>query len=1100
MLSVVKRDGRREEVSFDKVMRRIRGLSTGLSVNFMVIAQKVCSEIYDGVTTTELDNFAADICVSFITKHPDYGVLASRIVISNLHKSTPNSILTVVDALYRNVDIVGAPAPLVSEKYYSIIKKKSAAIEAKIDYNRDYLIDYFGFKTLERSYLMKVKNQIMERPQHMWMRCAIEIHGSNLERVFETYDLMSQKYFTHATPTLFNSGTPRPQLSSCFLIAMDSDSISGIYKTLGDCAKISQYAGGIGLHIHNIRAKGAFIRGTGGTSNGIVPMLRVFNDTARYVDQCFPMNTPIITQQGVKLIQNVGISDTVLTSNGTFQRVIKPVRHRYSGDMLAAVTSIGGQTYMTPEHTVLAITGQNTYDYEVIATKIRAGVLKPEWVTASTLAPRDYLVFSIPKYTADIPSITEEDCFFYGILLANHEDIIGSYSINKRGRIYCYPEEVSRLRVPCEYLEKRGVTVYKGDDYIEWDFMTPGFKFTIDDIFSGDAAKIPASFLHLPLNKIAKIIEGCLYSVDNENSIGDYFENELFPRELGYMCLRLGKVIRFTRSGPQVIGEIVEPNDSSIIRKDDYIFVEVDMIRRIENGGSQEVYDFEVEEIHDYTVADMGIAHNGGGKRKGSFAIYLEPWHADIEDFLRLKLNTGKEEDRARDLFYGLWIPDLFMERVEAKADWSLFCPDACPGLADVYGDDFRKLYEKYESEGRAMKKIPAAKLWMTIMESQIETGTPYMLYKDAANRKSNQQNIGVIKSSNLCTEIMEVSNRDETAVCNLCSICLPTFVKAGAFDFAELERIAGICARNLNNVIDVNYYPTEETKKSNMRHRPIGIGVQGLADVFALLEMPFESDAARDLNRRIFETIYYGALTVSCELAIEDGAYETFEGSPISRGELQHDMWGVKPTQYSEEKWDELRQKIVKNGVRNSLLIAPMPTASTSQIMGFNECFEPFTSNIYTRRTLAGEFILVNKYLIADLIKLGLWTEEIKTRIIASRGSIQSIEEIPVKIRELYKTVWEIKQRSLIDMSADRGAFICQSQSLNIFLETPTISQLTAMHFYGWRRGLKTGQYYLRTKPKVHAQQFTVDPGAASKGAAVAKVEDDGGCTVCSA
>ncbi|MFT7236864.1 MAG: ribonucleoside-diphosphate reductase alpha subunit [Cyclobacteriaceae bacterium] len=752
---VIKRDGRRESVKFDKITARIEKLCAGLNGDFVKpveIAKKVIDGLYDGVTTIELDNLAAEIAASMTTRHPDFTKLAARISISNLHKVTEESFTNTMKRLYTYVNPkTDENASLLSTKVYGIIRENAKKLDDAVDYNRDYNYDYFGYKTLERSYLMKLDGKIVERPQHMLMRVSVGIHMEDIEAAINTYNLMSEKWFTHATPTLFNAGTPKPQLSSCFLLTMQDDSIDGIYDTLKQCAKISQSAGGIGLSIHNVRATGAYIKGTNGNSNGIVPMLRNFDMTARYVDQ-------------------------------------------------------------------------------------------------------------------------------------------------------------------------------------------------------------------------------------------------------------------------------------------------------------------------------------GGGKRKGSFAIYLEPWHADIFDFLELKKNHGKEELRARDLFYALWIPDLFMRRVEENGDWSLFSPDEASGLHDAYGDEFDKLYHKYEREGKARKTIKAQELWFEILESQIETGTPYILYKDHANKKSNQKNLGTIRSSNLCTEIMEYTSKDEVAVCNLASIALNKFVNEnGEFDHKKLYEITKVVTRNLNRVIDVNYYPIPEARYSNMKHRPIGIGVQGLADTFMLLNMPFESPAARKLNKEIFETIYYSAMETSMEEAIVDGPYESFPGSPVSKGIFQFDMWGVEP---DSGRWDwyELKQKVRKNGIRNSLLVAPMPTASTSQILGNNECFEPYTSNIYTRRVLSGEFIVVNKHLMKDLIKLGLWDERMKNRIMEANGSVQNVPEIPQHIKDLYKTVWEISQKTIIDMSADRGAFICQSQSLNIHLQDANFGKMTSMHFYAWKKGLKTGMYYLRTKAATDAIKFTIE------------------------
>ncbi|WP_423149564.1 ribonucleoside-diphosphate reductase subunit alpha [Rubrolithibacter danxiaensis] len=751
---VIKRDGRVESVKFDKITARIEKLCYSLNptlVDPIDVAKKVIEGLYDGVTTSELDNLAAETAASLTTKHPDYALLASRIAVSNLHKNTVKSFSETMRKLYSYVDPkAGKSAPLIAEDVWQIIAENAELLDSSIIYDRDFGFDYFGFKTLEKSYLLKVDGKIVERPQHLFMRVAVGIHKKDIESAIKTYNLMSERWFTHATPTLFNAGTPKPQMSSCFLLTMKDDSIDGIYDTLKQTAKISQSAGGIGLSIHNVRATGSYIGGTNGTSNGIIPMLRVFNDTARYVDQ-------------------------------------------------------------------------------------------------------------------------------------------------------------------------------------------------------------------------------------------------------------------------------------------------------------------------------------GGGKRKGAFAVYLEPWHADVFEFLDLRKNHGKEEIRARDLFYALWICDLFMKRVEANEDWSLFCPHEAPGLHECFGEEFEALYERYEKEGRARKKVKAQELWFAILDAQVETGTPYLLYKDAANRKSNQQNLGTIKSSNLCTEIMEYTSADEVAVCNLASLALPRFIKDGAFDHDKLYEVTYQVTLNLNRIIDNNYYPVDEARNSNLRHRPIGLGVQGLADAFILLRLPFESGEAKQLNKDIFETIYFAAMTASKDLAVKEGPYATFKGSPLSQGKFQFDLWGVQP-ESDRWNWEELRSEVMNHGVRNSLLVAPMPTASTSQILGNNECFEPYTSNIYTRRVLSGEFIIVNKHLLRDLVNLGLWNTEMKNKIISANGSIQEIDEIPADIKELYKTVWEIKMRTIIDMAADRGAYICQSQSLNLFVSSPNASKLTSMHFYAWKKGLKTGMYYLRTQAASQAVKFTVE------------------------
>lgn len=763
---VLKRDGRKEAVKFDKITARIIKMCYGLDplVSPEAVAMKVIEGIYDGVSTTDLDNLAAEVAAAKTIDHPDYALLASRIAVSNLHKDTKKSFSETMEDMYNYIDPnTNLSASLLADDVYQAIMDNRDVLDSSIIYDRDFRYDYFGFKTLTRSYLLRINGEIVERPQHMLMRVAIGIHKNDIASAIKTYNLMSEGWFTHATPTLFNAGTPKPQMSSCFLLTMKDDSIEGIYDTLKSCARISQSAGGIGLAIHDIRAKGSYIKGTNGTSNGIVPMLRVYNDTARYVDQ-------------------------------------------------------------------------------------------------------------------------------------------------------------------------------------------------------------------------------------------------------------------------------------------------------------------------------------GGGKRKGSFAVYIEPWHADVFDFLDLKKNHGKEEQRARDLFYALWVPDLFMKRVEANGDWTLMCPHECPGLSDVHSAEFEALYEKYEAAGKGRKTIKAQDLWFKILESQIETGTPYMLYKDAANSKSNQQNLGTIKSSNLCTEIIEYTAPDEVAVCNLASLALPKYVtEDGTFDHDKLFEVTYEATINLNRIIDGNYYPVEEARNSNMRHRPIGLGVQGLADAFIMMGFPFESEEARQLNKDVFETIYYASMTASKDLAKVEGPYETIAGSPISKGIFQFDMWNVTPS--TRWEWDVLREEVKQHGVRNSLLLAPMPTASTAQILGNNECFEPYTSNVYTRRVLSGEFIVVNKHLLKDLVKAGIWTKEMRQKLMSTNGSVQNIPEVPANLKELYKTAWEISQKSIIEMAADRGAYICQSQSLNIFMENANFGKLTSMHFYGWKKGLKTGMYYLRTKAATDAIKFTVDKNVTGERAQVDSV-----------
>ncbi len=1114
-MQVVKRSGEREEVSFDKVLERIRRAAEGLTVNPTAIAQKVLAQIYDGVRTTQLDELTSQLATSLCTVHPDYGTLAARIIISNHQKNTEASFVSVMRQLAnQTAPKTGEPVSYIDKSLVAFAEEHAEAIEAKIDHSRDYLLDYFGFKTLEKSYLLKTSSGvILERPQHLWMRVSLALWANTpggIERAFDTYDLMSQKYFTHATPTLFNAGTPRQQLSSCFLLAMNDDSIAGIYKTLSDCALISKYAGGIGLHCHNVRAKGSIIRGTNGTSNGLVPMLRVFNNTARYVDQCFTPDTLIYTKAGVKPIEDVSVTDEVLTSTGDYRAVNQPVRHEYKGTILKVqVKNAISSIRVTPEHQILALQGQKKgLNFDVIRNRLEKNLATVQFTDAQDLQVGDFVVYTVPTYCVDIERLSEDDCRMYGILLGD-----GHLSDNMAHVTLHSEKKKDVADFVINYLESRGIKTFVTEREeltirIRWSPNNPSFKFTRSQLYDSTKEKhIDTAFLHLPLTKIAQVVRGLL---ETDGTIGTKevtleMTSDNVIEGVRYMLLRLGtlasgydrnrignvssyknittqktsKSLRIPRI-PEIMKFFSESPASEYMT---YFKYENKLFSRIESIDEEEyegtVHDFEIADPHDYTVAHLGVAHNGGGKRNGSFAMYLEPWHADVEDFLKLKLNTGSEEDRARDLFYALWISDLFMKRVEEDGQWTLFCPSEAPGLADVHSAEFEELYTRYEREGRGRKTISAQKLWFQILDTQMETGTPYLLYKDPANAKSNQQNLGTIKSSNLCTEVIEYSDANETAVCNLASIGLPAFVENKQFNYDKLREVVSVATRNLNRVIDINYYPTPETKRSNMRHRPIGLGIQGLADVFALMELEWDSPAAAEVNQLIFEHMYYAAVQESVRGAMEEGPYETFKGSPASEGRLQPDLWGIIPISESNKTldWESLRTYVKRHGIRNSLLVAPMPTASTSQILGYNECFEPFTSNIYTRRTLAGEYIVINKYLLKTLIAQGIWTEELKQKIIAQNGSVQGIQEIPDSIQSLYRTAWELKQRTLIDHAAARGPFICQSQSLNLFVADPSVAKLSSMHFYSWKKGLKTGCYYLRTKSAVMAQKFTVDP-----------------------
>ena len=1136
-MKVIKRNGTAEEVSFDKVLQRIRKAAKGLQVNADVLSQQVLAQIIDGVHTSELDELTAQVAASLCTNHPDWGVLSSRIAISNHHKQTKDSFSEVVLTLAnQTMPKTGEKTQIVSDELIAIVKAHGAEIDARIEYDRDYLFDYFGFKTLERSYLLKdTTMKIMERPQHLWMRVALALWSSDMQRVLETYDLLSTKAFTHATPTLFNAGTPRQQLSSCFLLSMADDSISGIYKTLGDCAAISKYAGGIGLHVHNVRARGSLIRGTNGQSNGLVPMLRVFNNTARYVDQCFTPDTVVYTLAGPKAIEDVGISDKVLTSTGSYETVRLPIRHDATNVPMLDIQLKHGiyPVRSTPEHQVFALKGQaKGINFDVVRNRLDKGYAKPEFYDAKDLVEGDFLVFPIPSYECDIQTLTEEDCRFYGIMLGDgHSSSQASYvCLNTTTK-----KETAAFVI--EYLNNRGVhaNIYteNSTQRIQWSTASPGFKFVRAQFYNENKQKhVDPNFLHLPVSKVKQILRGI---IETDGCIGTKelsIEVSSYPliEAIRYMLLRTGALcsgyernrvgnLSTTRSDimtqlPTIVLRVPRTPDilemfptaptgeyMFYLRDGNSIYSRIQEITETTYTGI--LHDFEIDGPHDYTVAHLGIAHNGGGKRNGSFAIYLEPWHADVEDFLKMKLNTGSEEERARDLFYALWIPDLFMERVEADGMWTLFCPNEAPGLAEVWGDKFNELYLRYEREGRGRKQVSAQKLWFSMLDSQMETGTPYILFKDACNRKSNQQNLGTIKSSNLCTEIIEYSSPTETAVCNLASLALPAFVVKDVsgkptYDYQALMNATRVAIRNLNRVIDINYYPTPETERSNARHRPVGLGVQGLADVFAMLKLAWDDTAAEEVNQLIFEHMYYAAVDESTTLATVQGAYETFVGSPASQGRLQPDLWGITPITETRGTldWAGLRARAAK-GMRNSLLIAPMPTASTSQILGYNECFEPFTTNIYTRRTLAGEFVIVNKHLMRELMERGIWSEALKQKIVAMNGSIQEIAEIPDEIKPIYKTSWELKQRTLIDMAAARGAFICQSQSLNLFVADPTYSKLTSMHFYSWKKGLKTGCYYLRTKAPVSAQKFTVDPrllAAISSSGVSQQMSDEGG------
>lgn len=1100
-MQVKKRNGCIEEVSFDKVIRRIKAqcqLPPVCSlVDYILIAQKVCARIYDGVSTTELDELAANTCIGLSTEEPEYGIIATRIIISNNHKQTPPTFREAMSILYEQSN------PVISKQLYDISIQHDIEIESRIDYMRDYDIDFFGFKTLEKSYLKTTfDGNVVERPQHMWMRVALGIHGQNRNAAFETYDAMSLKKLTHATPTLFHSGTPCNQFLSCFLLGMD-DSITGIYKCLADCAQISKWAGGIGFNVSNIRSKGSLIRGTNGHSEGIIPMLKVFNDTAVYVNQCFHPETIVYTNNGPKMIKNISVSggDNVVTMDGTY----KPVRNVICNDVEKDLLVIKTQhalypTKCTPEHQIFTI---STPDCSLSAHTLLKMKIQPQFIDAKDLNVGDLLFIPQGVFSATTGNVSR--LRFEGII-----DSIGSI----RGGQFVIP-----LKKTQQFQNTRDFIInYLNENNAQYK-LKPRIHLKQDWIclnISAPVLKANYNVCRMSRDDTITYLKGVIEPMKKNTrhiniKSSDYIRICLFR----FLFMRVGYLTRGYRKNDNNtkfvlhiplwkefcsdFAEISTTTDAIEFARDDTLngsWTRIKTIRRQPYVGP--VYDLTIDENHNY-LTDMGLVHNSG-KRNGSFAIYIEPWHPDISEFLELKKNHGDEATRCRDLFYALWVPDLFMERVERGEQWSLMDPDVCPGLIESHGAEFKTLYLRYEAEGRAKKTISARDLFNRIIESQIETGTPYIGYKDAVNAKTNQMNLGTIRNSNLCIEIAEYSDSTEYACCTLGSLGLPAFITPkGVFQFDELAKCVKILVRNLNIIIDSNYYPVPETKRSNERHRPIGIGIQGLADVYIRMRFPFDSPAATQLNREIFATIYYAALEESLDESIRAGntnihdkearerriasgqswvgAYSSFEGSPISKGKFQFDLWNTAPLELPRFQWESLREKIMKYGIRNSLLVAPMPTASTSQILGNTECFEPITSNIYVRRVLAGEFIVINQHLVRDLKGLGLWSKKIKDTIIQHNGSIQLITEIPLEIRSLYKTVWEISMKSVIDQAADRGIYICQTQSLNLFMEKPDFNKITSMHFYAWKRGLKTGMYYLRTQAAAKAQQITIAP-----------------------
>jgi ribonucleoside-diphosphate reductase alpha chain len=1076
-LYVVKRNGLRENVSFDKILHRIKTLSYGLTaIDPVRIAQKVIAGLYPGASTSELDELAAEICEGLSSEHHEFQTLSARIAISNMHKNTKKSFSETMELLWSHIHKkTGEATPLISKEMFLFVKENAEELDSAIQHYRDYDYDYFGYKTLERSYLFRINGKVVERIQHLLMRVACGLWTGNLKAALETYTWMSLRHFTHASPTMFNAGTPKPQLSSCFLLTIKEDSIEGIFDTLRDTAKISKYAGGVGLAVSQIRAKGSHISGTNGTSNGLIPMLRVYNDTARYVDQCFAPETLLYTtSNGVMEIKDAKPGMFVLSATGGSNAIEKVLTYEKNNTSLLQFYIKGScmPIRVTGEHQVLSLIGKGSKISNLLA-RLKAGYSRSGLMDAKDLKPGDFLCFPIPKQTS-VPIKSElraEDYKFYGVLVAN-----GWIGTTQNRLLFWKSDGTKRkgvLNFVRRYLKKCEIVYTETSNHnrieFTWSSKNANFPFKRQQLVYLDSQKfVSPEFTELHPDQLNIILAG-IFSWNKESFEG----NPRLIQGLRWMALKCGYLCG--GSSTRIRNPFLRVY-KDFVSYERTIYVPITHIE--EEAFSGKVYDLEVEKEHTY-VTSLGAVHNGGGKRKGAFAVYLEPWHADILEFLDLRKNSGAEELRARDLFYALWIPDLFMDRVEKDGQWSLFCPRTCKDLDIVWGSEFKAKYEKYESEAKAIKVIKARELWNAITNSQIETGVPYMLYKDSCNRKSNQQNLGTIRCSNLCTEIVEYTAPNEIAVCNLASICLPMFVDREElkFDFEKLAEVVRVITRNLNRVIDINFYPVPETKYSNLRNRPIGIGVQGLADAFTLLRLPFESLEAQQLNKDIFEHIYFWAVSESHSLAREQGHYETYEGSPLSKGQFQFDLWGVK-VESKKCDWEGLRKNILKDGigVRNSLFVAPMPTASTSQILGNTECFEPRTSNLYLRRTLAGEFTCVSKELLKDLIKLKLWTPKIRQKLLASYGSVQNIHEIPKDIKELYKTVWEMKNKTLTDMAADRAIFIDQSQSMNVFMQAPTQGKLTNLHFYTWKKGLKTGMYYLRTQAAVEAIQFTVD------------------------
>lgn len=1258
---VTKRNGRTENVQFDKITERIQKLIKDheFQIDASLVAQKTVASIFPGITTEDLDIESAKKSANLSTTHPLYSKLAGRILVSNLHKKTP---LTFVQKMNNIQKITSNNSKgnigLLNSNWLDWLNQYDDEINNLLNYDRDYDMDFFGFKTLERAYLLKdpITKKIYERPQDMWMRVASFLNQGDIENTKKTYDMMSQGFYTHASPTLYNSGSKRSQMSSCFLIGTD-DSIDGITKTWSDVSRISKWAGGIGIHVSNIRAKDSIIRGTNGPSSGIIPMLQVYNNIARYINQCFTDKTIVYTKNGPKEIKDVRINDEIITNDGTFQKVKYVFADKKSDELLKInVKNNYKEILVTKKHPFYVVKNQKKItNYSTIINRLQKNIVNLEWCDAENLTTDDLIAFPIPTFQEDNNVYDEFDCFFYGMMIGDghicktRNECGLTLGIEKKGEL---------IELTKRYLSLNNIHYWETTDEsihsIRWS-VTHQFKFTRSQLYDNlDNKIIDPLFLHLPKNKILQIIsgiiktDGCIANeitleMSSKNIIDSvrYILLRLGILSSGYCRDRIGNKSRTSRGEiitkkltwvlripkDKIISDLLDIEEGKFVKYikwNNYLLSRISTIEKDKYNGV--VYDLEMSKNHNY-LTEAGLVHNGG-KRKGSFAIYLEPHHPDILDFLELRKNFGAETERARDLFLALWISDEFMNQVEADGDWYLMCPDKCPGLNDVYGNEFKELYWKYVDEGKYNSKISARKLFKSIMDSQIETGNPYILFKDASNNKSNQKNIGTIKSSNLCAEILEYSDDKETAVCNLASIainkCVTPFDGTGEwiiytkdncnfckwaktfmnnkkyyyvehknadiksifnqekitfpqilhngkrvggfndlfkytkakYDFNKLYDVAYTATKNLDSVIDINFYPTNEAKKSNMRHRPIGLGIQGLADTLVLMGINFESQESLYFNSEMMETIYYAAMKASNDIAKErnllmkeiydselkqgnylpefydssinpfanddhnmvyhklklhkfefdqfdsncdhNGSYSTFKGSPVSTGILQFDMWNVKPKNL--QKWNDLKEDIKKYGVRNSLVTALMPTASTSQILGNNECFEFFTNNIYTRRTLAGDFTIVNKYLVQDLIDLDLWSTDMKQRILADDSSIQNIKEIPDIVKKLYKIIWEIKQSWVLKNAKARAPYVDQTQSMNIFIGVPDYRTLYSCHMWSWKNGLKTGMYYLRSKPSRGAIKFTVDPNLVKKDTREIIVEDEQGCEMCSA